>query len=249
MKEKRTAIITGGGGAIGSAIAAKFAAEGISVVAADIDLQQAEETAEKVRASGASALAVNVDVRNIQEIRHMVDTALDSYRHIDILVNNAGGGARGKMAPFHVQDVEVLNWVLDVNLKGAMFCTHEVIGHMIENSYGKVINIGSILGLQGLEKYTEYAAAKGGLIAMTKSLAKEVGGRGINVNCVSPGWIPREDENVDKDQALSRTYINRVGRPEDVAELVSFLVSEEAAFITGQNCIIDGGRSLGLRGS
>jgi len=249
MHENRTAIITGAGGAIGRAIAMKLAAESVSIVVADVDIKQARETAEMVEAAGAPALAVKTDVRNIQEIRQMVNTALDKYQHIDILVNNAGGGSRGKMAPFHLQDVEVLNWVLDVNLKGAMFCTREVLGHMIEKNDGNVVNIGSILGLQGLEKYAEYAAAKGGLIAMTKSLAKEVGGKGININCVSPGWIPREEENVDKDQALSRTYINRVGRPEDVGELVSFLVSEKAAFITGQNYIIDGGRSLGLRGN
>ena len=249
MHENRTAIITGAGGAIGRAIAMKLAAESVSIVVADVDIKQARETAEMVEVAGAPALAVKTDVRNIQEIRQMVNTALDKYQHIDILVNNAGGGARGEMMPFHLQDVEVLNWVLDVNLKGAMFCTREVLGHMIEKNDGNVVNIGSILGLQGLEKYAEYAAAKGGLIAMTKSLAKEVGGKGININCVSPGWIPREEENVDKDQALSRTYINRVGRPEDVGELVSFLVSEKAAFITGQNYIIDGGRSLGLRGN
>ncbi len=247
MTEKITAIITGGGGAIGRAVAVKLAAEGVSVVAADVDLEQARQTVEKIEAAGASALAVRVDVRSTGDIEQMMNTALDHYHHIDILVNNAGGSARGESTLFHEQEPEVINRILDVNLKGAMFCARKVIGHMIERGCGNIVNISSILGVQGKAQHVEYSAAKGGLIAMTKALAKEVGMKGININCVSPGRIPRHE--VGRDHAVRYSYLGRVGTPKDVAELVSFLASEKAAFITGQNYIIDGGRSLGLRGS
>ena len=137
--------------------------------------------------------------------------------------------------------------MIDVNLKGPLFCTRAVIGHMVERKCGKIVNIGSITGIQGLEYVVDYSAAKGGVIAFTKALAKEVGPSGINVNCVSPGLVPRPDENPAR--ALRSGYLGRICKPEDIAELVVFLSTDAAAYITGQNYVIDGGRSLGMKGS
>jgi NAD(P)-dependent dehydrogenase (short-subunit alcohol dehydrogenase family) len=162
---------------------------------------------------------------------------------VDILVNNAGGGAAllGKTSAFRDMSEEVWKWVLDLNLHGTMICTQAVLSHMIERGYGKIINFGSIAGVGGLPDWTAYAAAKGAIIAFTKSLATEVGEYGLNVNCISPGAIlaePRRD--------WSRgTWLRRGGEPEEVAALASFLASDEAAYITGANHLIDGGRTLG----
>jgi NAD(P)-dependent dehydrogenase (short-subunit alcohol dehydrogenase family) len=191
-------------------------------------------------------MAVAVDVRDRASIKRMVDGALDKFGKIGILVNNAGGSAREKNAFFHESPDEVLEWVLGVNLLGPLFCIKAVIGHMIERRRGKIANIASIVGIQGKQKLADYSAAKGGLIAFTKSLAMEVGAYNINVNCVSPGLVPRSP--AENEIAARRSYLGRPCKPENIADLVAFLCSEEASYITGQNYVIDGGRSLGLKG-
>ena len=243
----KIAVITGGGGSIGRATALKLANEGANIAIVDISLEMAEQTAAAVRASGREAIAVKVDVRNRIEIKDMVVTVLQHFDHIDILVNVAGGSARHNNTFFHNSKEEIVDWVLDVNLRGPIFCIRAVIEHMIERKHGKIINIGSIVGVQGLEKLADYSAAKGGIIAFTKSLAKEVGYYGINVNCVSPGLVPRSDEKGWDGNEFS--YLGRTCKPEEVAELVVFLTTDSANYITGQNYIIDGGRSLGMKGS
>jgi NAD(P)-dependent dehydrogenase (short-subunit alcohol dehydrogenase family) len=243
---EKTAIVTGAGGSIGRAVAVKLAAEGAAVAAIDINLETAEETARIIRDSGGKALALRTDVCDRAAITDMVDQVLERFAHIDILINTAGGSARKECSLFHKSKVEVLDRIIDINLKGPLFCTRAIIEHMVDRKQGKIINIGSIVGVQGLERVVDYSAAKGGVIAFTKALAKEVGPYGINVNCVSPGIVPRPDE--DPERALRSNYLGKVCQPEDVAELVAFLSADSADYITGQNYIIDGGRSLGLRG-
>lgn len=240
------AIITGAGGAIGGAAAIRLATEGAAVAVCDVNTGRAEKVAAEIKAAGGKALAVTMDVRNSQEVERMVATAIDRLGGIEILVNSAGGSARERAARLHQSEVEVLDWVLDVNLKGALLCARAVLPHMIERRTGRIVNIGSIVGVQGKAGHVEYAAAKGGVIAMTKALAMEVGPYGINVNCVSPGLVPRNA--VDEGFGARNSYLGKVCKPEYVADLVMFLVSDEASFITGQNCVIDGGRSLGLKG-
>ncbi|MDF2722783.1 MAG: 3-ketoacyl-(acyl-carrier-protein) reductase [Paenibacillus sp.] len=237
---EQTAIVTGAAHGIGRAIALRYAKEGANVVVSDINLELANGVAEEIRAAGGKAIAVQVDVRSSAEIAAMVETALATYSRIDILVNNAGGAARERGALFHKQTEEIFDWVIDVNLKGVLFCTRAVINHMIDQNSGKIINMSSIAGVVGAQTGSEYAASKAGIVAFTKSLAMEVGKHGINVNSISPGAIvtvPR--------LANIKTYLGRTGEPEEVASLALFLCSDEASFITGQNYIIDGGRCWG----
>lgn len=240
------AIVTGGGGSIGRAVALELAGEGAAVVVADFRAEQARAVASEVEARGGTALALEVDVRERDAVNAMVEAVLARFSRTDILVTCHGGSAREQSTLFCESEAETLDWVLGVNLMGVIYCLRAVINPMIEQQRGKIVTIGSILALQGKEGHVDYATAKGGVIAMTRSLAMEVGRHGINVNCVSPGLVPRGAES--EGFAERTSYLHRVCTPEDVAHLVGFLVSDEASYVTGQNYLIDGGRSLGLRG-
>jgi len=240
------AIVTGGGGSIGRAVALELAREGARIVVTDIDGKRARAVADEVEASGIEAMPVALDVRDRPAVRQMVDTVLERFDRIDIFVSSAGGSARERMRLFHELEDDTLDWVLGVNLIGVLNCLKAVLNPMIDRGRGKIVSIGSVVAMQGKARCVDYATAKGGIIAMTKSLAIEVGPLGINVNCVSPGLVPR---NPTAEGHVVRTNVlGRLCTPNDVAHLVGFLVSEEASFITGQNYVIDGGRSLGLRG-
>lgn len=236
------AIVTGAAGGIGQAIARRLAAEGAAVVVNDIDGDRAETVADSIRWNGGKALAWQADVSKSAEVRAMVEATVAEFGGIDILVNNAGGsaGLLKKLSLFEHSDEEVCDWVVNLNLKGTMVCIRTVLAPMIERGGGKIVNLGSIAGTVGIIERVDYSAAKGGIIALTAALAMEVGGHNITVNCVSPGAIASRPGNMD-----DGTYLGRAGKPEEVAHLVLFLASPEADFITGQNIIIDGGRSLG----
>lgn len=240
------AIVTGGGGSIGRAVALELAAEGAAVVVTDINPERAQTVADEITAAGARALALTLDVRERPQVREMANSVLRQFGRIDILVNSAGGSARERMSLYHDSEDDVVDWVLQVNLMGVLHCIRAVINPMIEQHRGKIVNVASIVALQGKARCVDYAAAKGGIIALTKSLAIEVGPLGVNVNCVSPGLVPRCPE---REGHVTRTnFLGRMCAPEEVAHLVAYLVSEKAGFITGQNYVIDGGRSLGLHG-
>jgi NAD(P)-dependent dehydrogenase (short-subunit alcohol dehydrogenase family) len=250
LKDK-VAIITGGAGSIGRAVAARLAQEGATVVVADMNLAGARQAAASLNDVGATALAVEVDISSRESIGRMVATVMEKFGRIDVLINNAGGSARivgGKYGSFHESAEQVIDKIIDINLKGPVFCTHAVLKHMIARGEGRIVNVASTTGVQGLECVVDYSAAKGGVIAFTKALAKDVGPLGIRVNCISPGLIPRPNESTER--ALRSNYLkNTVGSPEDVAELILFLASDDSRFIVGQNYIIDGGRCLGMKGS
>lgn len=238
----KVAVVTGAAGRIGSAIARRLAAEGAAVVVNDLSGERAEAVAAEIRDRGGTALAWAADVSASAAVRAMVAAAIARFGGIDILVNNAGGsaGLLKRLSLFEHSDEEVWDWVLDLNLKGTLVCIRAVLESMIDRGGGKIVNLGSIAGTVGIIERVDYSAAKGGIIALTKALAMEVGLHGINVNCVSPGAISATGTGMD-----DGTYLGRTGRPEDVANLVLFLASDEASYITGQNYIIDGGRSLG----
>ena len=239
----KVAVVTGAARGIGRAIALRYAAEGAAVAVDDIRLDGAEAVAAEIEAAGGRALAFDANVTRSAEVRAMVDTVLRRFGQVDILVNNAGGGAAllGKTSAFRDMSEETWKWVIDLNLHGTMICTQAVLGHMIERRYGKIINFGSIAGVGGLPDWTAYSAAKGAIIAFTKSLATEVGEHGLNVNCISPGAILCEGP---RDWSRG-TWLRRGGEPAEVAALAAFLASDEAAYITGANHMIDGGRTLG----
>ncbi len=244
----KTALITGAASGIGKATALRLAAEGAAVGICDINGELASQVADGICAAGGQAMAAEVDVRNSEQVSRMVADMTDQYGRIDILVNNAGGAARLKSKPFHESGLDLWNWIIDVNLVGAMICTRAVINQMMDRRSGKIINLASIAGVIGAGGGIEYAAAKGGIIAMTKSLAKAYGSYGINVNCLSPGAIATEGVMAGRPDIMRdlvrTTFLGRAGQADEVASLILFLASEEAAFITGQNIIIDGGKTL-----
>jgi len=249
--ENKVAIVTGATSGIGQAIAIRLAKEGAILALTDILLEPLNKFADEIKAMKCKAIAVKADVTNSKEIEQMVKTSLDEFGTVDILVNVAGGAARGKdRGYFHKVSEEAWNSVINVNLKGTLICCHAVIGHMIEKKRGKIINIGSVAGMIGSSNLqADYAAAKAGIIGFTKALAKELGPSGINVNCVSPGPIATPHFFTMEEEARKRleshTWLKRLGKPEEVANLIVFLVSDEASYITGQNYAVCGGRSLG----
>lgn len=168
---------------------------------------------------------------------------------MDILVNCAGGSTRGNCADLIDQSVEMIDEMLNTNLRGSMLCTREFGKLMRQSGAGKIINIASVIGEHGKPKFSDYAASKAGIIGYTKSVAQEMGLMGITVNCVSPGFIQRDEFNEQQlPYLLKSNFMNKVGSSEDVAAAVAFLASNDADFITGQNLCVDGGRSLGLHG-
>ncbi len=239
----KIAIVTGAGGGIGRAICLRLAVEGAAMAVSDLNQENAAKVAAEILAAGGRARAYKADVTDSEEVMHTVKQVLEDFGQIDILVNNAGGsaGLLGKLSNFKDTTEDVWSWVIDLNLNGTLRFTHALINHMVERRTGKIINVASIASEVGIIDRVDYSAAKGGVVAMTKALAMEVGPYGVNVNCVSPGLISRTEGTTPSDG----TYVGRNGDQREVASLVAFLASPEAAYITGQNYVIDGGRILG----
>jgi 3-oxoacyl-[acyl-carrier protein] reductase len=241
LKDK-VAIVTGAAQGIGKAISISFARCGAMVVIADIDLTGAGAVASEIQSMGKSAFALSVDVSSSKEVETMVVRTLDKFEKIDILVNNAGITRDSFLIRMSDED-----WarVIDVNLKGAFNCCREVAKTMIKKRSGKIVNIASIVGLTGNKGQTNYAASKAGLIGLTKSLARELSARGINVNAIAPGFIEttmtEELSESLKEKMLGKIPLARAGSVDDVAKVALFLASEYADYITGQVINVDGG--------
>ena len=245
----KVAIITGGSGAIGRACAFRLAAEGAKVYVCGLRPTSAQPIVDEITTACKNAVAIQLNVLDAKSIQKTFEKiAAENNGHIDILVNSAGGSARGKANNVVDQSVEVFDEILNINLRGAMICAKEAAKYMIPNKYGRIINITSVIGLQGKAGYSEYAASKGGSIAFVKSLAQELGRYGITVNGVAPGIVQRGEVTMDAMERLGRTnWMGTYGKPEDISSVVNFLCKDEASFITGQNIAADGGRSLGLK--
>ena len=244
----KVAIITGASGAIGSAIAFRLAMEGAIVIACGRNLDNLRSVEQQVKNNSGKIYLYLLDVTNNEAIERTFDEIQSKFGSIDILVNNAGGGSRSKSDYFYLQSLEIINDIIQVNLMGTIYCSRKAASIMVKQQSGKIINIGSAVGVQGLSKYSEYAAAKAGVIGFTKSIAMELGKYNVNVNCVSPGRVEQIlfDQNIP-DTKVNTSYIERMGKTDDIANTVAFLVSNEANYITGQNIIIDGGRTSGLK--
>jgi NAD(P)-dependent dehydrogenase (short-subunit alcohol dehydrogenase family) len=241
----RTAIITGAASGMGLLSAQKLAAQGANVVLTDVNLEAVKTAAEAIRQTGGEALALRVDVRDYAQVKQAAATTREKYGRIDILINCAGGASIrvfGRPEEFKDLDIEFIDWGIDVNLKGPVYFARAVIGTMIEQKSGVIINIGSIEGQTG-SKCIDYGAAKSGVMnGLTKSLALYGAPYGVRTCCVSPGPVLTRPA-----MAKMRTPLGRAAQPEEIVDLILYLCSDKAAFITGTNYLIDGGRSCGAQ--
>jgi 3-oxoacyl-[acyl-carrier protein] reductase len=241
LKDKK-AIVTGAGQGIGRSIALKMAQEGADVVIAEMNSDSGNQTKKEVEALGRRALFIAVDVADQRQAKGMVEEVLRIWKRIDILVNNAGFDRGATLLKVKEED---WNAVLGVHLKGTMNCIQAVAPHMIENRYGKIVNISSIYGKSGGIAAISYSSAKAGIIGLTKSVARELGRYQINVNVVLPGLtltptIAKMAEKY-KNMIIDNTPLGRIGQPEEVANVVAFLASDEASFMTGASVEVTGG--------
>lgn len=239
----KTAVVTGGSRGIGRAIALELASCGANVVVNYTrNSKAADEVVAEIEAMGLSGMAVKADVSIASEVENLVNEVLKTFGSIDILVNNAGITRDNLIIRMTEKEFDE---VINTNLKGAFICTKAVSRVMIKQKSGKIINVSSVVGIVGNAGQSNYAAAKAGLIGFTKSMAKELAKRGINVNAVAPGFIQTDmtsvlPDNV-KEEFLKSIPLMRIGKPEDIANTVLFLASEYSDYITGQVINIDGG--------
>ena len=243
LLDGKTALVTGASRGIGRAIALRLAAEGASVAINYAgNTAKAEETKAAIDAAGGKAALFQADVSDSAQVEQMVAAVTEAFGTIDILVNNAGITRDGLLMRMKEEDFDA---VLDTNLKGIFHVTKAVSKLMMKKRAGRIVNMASVVGIMGNAGQTNYAAAKAGVIGFTKSAAREFAARGITVNAVAPGFIATDMTAAMPEKAKEATLaaipLRRMGEPEDVANAVAFLVSDQASYITGQVVKVDGG--------
>lgn len=243
MLNGKCAVVTGASRGIGKAIALKLASLGANIV---INYRSSEKEAleveNEIKEMGVEAISIKADISKLDEVENLIKTSKEKFGTIDIIVNNAGITKDNLILRMKEEDFDN---VIDVNLKGVFNCLKSITPVMVRQKKGKIINISSVVGISGNAGQVNYAASKAGIIGMTKSLAKEIGSRGINVNAVAPGFIDTEmteslGEKI-KEEAKKNIPLKRFGTVQDVAEVVAFLASDESDYITGQVIHVDGG--------
>ena len=239
---EKKALVTGSGGGIGKSIALLLADMGADIVVNDVSIENAQQTADEIISKGQKAIVSNANVINDTQVKEMFESIASEFGRIDILVNNAGITKDSLL-----MDMQEDQWdqVMDVNLKGVFLCCRYAAKMMSDQQYGKIINISSASGQAGNIGQVNYAASKGGVIAITKTLAKELARYNINVNAVAPGFIRTPmtqtvPEKVEK-YLTGQIPLKRMGEPEDIANAVAFLASDNSAYITGQVLSVNGG--------
>lgn len=242
----RVAVVTGAGGGIGEAVARRFALEGAHVLVADINFEVAEKVAKSINGLGLLATPHQVNVTSKHHVQQMIERSETELGGLDILANIAG--ILGPSAP--LSEIEEEDWdrVLDVNLKGTFLCCQAAVEVMVKRGYGRIINMSSASAKDGNVMLAPYVSAKAGVIALTKSLGKEIAKTGVTVNCISPtmieGDLVKEMSDSYFNSLLEKIPMGRLGKREEVAHLVNFLASDEANFITAQCYDLSGGRSV-----
>jgi 3-oxoacyl-[acyl-carrier protein] reductase len=240
--EGKIAVVTGAGGLIGRAIALTLAADGADIVINDMVEETAKKTAAQVESLGRKALVTIGSVASTQDVEAMVDATLDTFGRVDIMINNAGITRDGLLVRMKDDQWDL---VLDVNLKSAFLCTRAVARPMMKQKSGRIVNIASVVGVIGNAGQANYSASKGGLIALTKTTAKELASRNVNCNAVAPGFIetPMTEQLSEEARAawLTNIPLGRPGTAQDVADVVAFLAGPRASYVTGQVISICGG--------
>lgn len=243
MLKDKVAVVTGGTRGIGRAIVLKLADEGANIV---INYRNSDKEAEELKVileeKGVKVLTVKCDISNFEDSKKLIDKCKEEFGKIDILVNNAGITKDTLIMRMKEEDFDS---VIDVNLKGTFNCAKHASAIMLKQKFGKIINMTSVVGITGNAGQSNYAASKAGVIGLTKSLARELGSRGITVNAVAPGFINTDMTSVlsdkVKEEAMKNIPLKKLGNPEDIANLVGFLASDSANYITGQVINVDGG--------
>ncbi len=241
----KLAVITGGARGIGKSIALKLANEGIDIAIWDLLEKEGNETKKQIEQIGRKCFYINLNITDEEMVKKAVDFLAEKVGHIDILINNAGITKDGLLMKMPLEDFRK---VIEVNLIGSFITTKSIIRMMIRKKYGKIVNISSVVGLFGNAGQANYSSSKAGLIGFTKSVAKEVAARGITVNAICPGFI--ESEMTDKlSEEVKKQYLKNIpaskfGTPDNIADLVAFLISDQSSYITGEVIRIDGGLAM-----
>jgi meso-butanediol dehydrogenase / (S,S)-butanediol dehydrogenase / diacetyl reductase len=243
----KCAVVTGGGSGIGAATARLFAAEGARVAVLDRDLPHADQIAGEIRDAGGKVLALACDVAKEEQIRECVGKVADSFGPIDVLFTSAGTAFRRS-----VSETEAGDWdrLMEINLRGPYLCAKFCLQHFRPEG-GSIIHVSSVTGITGVRSRAAYSASKGALVALTRNMAMDLASRKIRVNCVCPGFVrtamaqPLLSDPVRHERLVSMHPLGRLGEPEDIAQAVLFLASEESSWMTGASLVVDGGFSAG----
>lgn len=249
MKDQ-VALVTGGAGYIGGAIVDKLAEGGAKIAVFDINEEACKKMINKLRAINIECEYYVVDLTDYEVVNKQVDAVMARFGRIDVLVPCAGASARKQIKPFIQQSLDVLHGIIDMNIYGTLHILRAAVPHMAEAKQGKIVCVGSLVGMGCVPGCLDYGCAKAAVLSMVRTLAVELGKLNINVNSVSPGKVPRPGEIPADIPAFTKRYqvINHMLTGRDVAEVVAFLASPEANAVTGQNYPVCGGRSVGLRG-